>query len=131
MIPIPRKMSIWSLRSDILNVSIDYMATKDATNDSFKKDVLEQKGLVFVDFHAEWCGPCKMTEPIINQLSADLKDIQFVKVDVDHNAETASSYSVFSIPTFIIFKDGKPVNQFVGAMGKEGFLKEIEKAKIS
>lgn len=101
------------------------------TKDTFQKEALEHKGLVFVDFHAEWCGPCKMTEPIIEQLSSEIKDVKFVKVDVDKNAEVASQYSVFSIPTFVIIKDGKVASQFVGAMGKEGFLHEIEKAKSS
>jgi len=107
------------------------MSAKDITQATFKQEVLDKKGFVFVDFHAEWCGPCKMTGPIIDQLSGEIKDISFVKVDVDQNAEVASQYSVSSIPTFIVFKDGKVVNQFVGAMGKEGFLKEIEKAKTS
>jgi thioredoxin 1 len=107
------------------------MVPKDSSQADFKKDVLDQKGLVFVDFHAEWCGPCKMTEPIIDQLAGEMKDVAFVKIDVDHNAELASEYSVFSIPTFMVFKDGKVVNQFVGAMGKEGFLREIDKAKSS
>jgi thioredoxin 1 len=98
------------------------------TKDSFKKEVADQKGLVFVDFHATWCGPCKMTEPIIDQISEEVKDMKFVKIDVDENADIASQYSVFSIPTFIIFKDGQVVSQFVGAMGKEGFLREIQKA---
>ena len=131
IIPIPLKISIWSLRFFIPNVSIDYMSAKDITQATFKQEVLDQKGFVFVDFHAEWCGPCKMTEPIIEQLSGEIKDVVFVKVDVDQNAEIASQFSVFSIHTFIFFKDGKVVNQFVGAMGKEGFLKEIEKVKSS
>ena len=131
MMPKPRKISIWSLRFFISNVSIDYMSTKDITQATFKQEVTDKKGFVFVDFHAEWCGPCKMTEPIIEQLSNEIKDVSFVKVDVDQNAEAASQFSVFSIPTFIVFKDGKVVNQFVGAMGKEGFVKEIEKAKTS
>lgn len=105
------------------------MSTTDLTKDSFKTEVLGSKGLVFVDFHAEWCGPCKMTEPIIEALSEEMKDMKFVKVDVDANAELAGEYSVFSIPTFMIFKDGKVVSQFVGAMGKEGFLHEIQKVK--
>lgn len=105
------------------------MSTTDITKDTFKAEVLDVKGTVFVDFHAEWCGPCKMTEPIIEQLSNEMKDIKFVKVDVDANSELASEYSVFSIPTFLIFKDGKVASQFVGAMGKEGFLREIEKVK--
>ncbi len=129
--PKPLKISISLLRFCMPNVSIDYMSTKDITQATFKQEVLDQKGFVFVDFHAHWCGPCKMTEPIIEQLSGEIKDMSFVKVDVDQNAEVASQFSVFSIPTFIIFKDGKVVNQFVGAMGKEGFLKEIEKARTS
>lgn len=96
---------------------------------SFQKEVLDHKGLVFVDFYADWCGPCKMTEPIIEELSNELSDIKFVKVNVDQNPELSSTYQVFSIPTFMIFKDGQVAHQFVGAMGKEGFLAEIKNAK--
>ncbi len=104
------------------------MAVSHISKDNFKQEVLDQKGLVLVDFYAEWCGPCKMTEPIIEELSTEMKDIKFVKVNVDENQELASQYSVFSIPTFLIFKDGAVASQFVGAMGKEGFLDEIHKA---
>jgi thioredoxin 1 len=103
------------------------MAVLLITKDNFQKEVLEQKGAVFVDFYAEWCGPCKMTGPIIDELSDAMKNIKFVKVDVDANPDLASTYSIFSIPTFLIFKDGQAVNQFVGAMGKEGFLAELNK----
>ncbi len=103
------------------------MAVAHIDKDSFQKEVLEQKGVVFVDFYAEWCGPCKMTSPILEELSGEMKDIKFVKVDVDQNPDLASLYSVFSIPTFLVFKDGKAINQFVGAMGKEGFLAELNK----
>jgi thioredoxin 1 len=95
--------------------------------DNFKAEVLDHKGKVFVDFHAEWCGPCKVTGPIIDELSEEIKDMKFIKIDVDQNPELAQNYSVFSIPNFLIFKDGAAVNQFVGAMGKEGFLAEIKK----
>lgn len=98
------------------------------TKDTFKTEVENYKGTVFVDFYAEWCGPCKLTTPIIEEISKEMKDVKFVKVDVDQNPELASQFSVFSIPTFIILKNGKPVHQFVGAMGKEGFLEEIKKA---
>lgn len=104
---------------------------KTINKDSFKTEVLDQKGVVFVDFYADWCGPCKMTEPIIDELSGQIADVKFVKVNVDENAETASQYSVFSIPTFVLFKDGKVAGQTVGAQGKEQFLKEIEKAKTA
>lgn len=101
------------------------------TKDSFKSEVLDHTGVVFIDFYADWCGPCKMTEPIIDELSGEIKDVKFVKVDVDANADIASQYNVFSIPTFIILKDGKVAGQTVGAQGKESFLKEIQNAKAS
>ena len=97
--------------------------------DQFQNEVLNQKGLVFVDFYADWCGPCKMTSPIIEELANEIKEVKFVKVNVDENPDLASQYNIFSIPTFLIFKDGKVAHQFVGARGKEGFLSEIDKAK--
>ena len=97
--------------------------------DQFQNEVLNQKGLVFVDFYADWCGPCKMTSPIIEELANEVKEVKFVKVNVDENPDLASQYNIFSIPTFLIFKDGKVIHQFVGARGKECFISEIEKAK--
>lgn len=105
------------------------MAVLQVNQDKFKEEVLDYKGLVFVDFYAEWCGPCKVTSPLIDEISEEKKNIKFVKIDVDQNSNLSSQYSVFSIPTFMIFKDGKAVNQFVGAMGKESFLEEIKKSE--
>lgn len=98
--------------------------------DSFKTEVLDHKGVVFVDFYAEWCGPCKMTGPILEEIEKEETTIKFIKINVDQNPELVSQYSVFSIPTFIIYKDGQPVNQFVGALSKETFLEEIKKSTI-
>jgi len=103
------------------------MSVISSSQDSFQKDVLDEKGVVFVDFYADWCGPCKMTAPIIDKLAESMQDIKFVKVNVDENQQLASQYSVFSIPTFMIFKEGKVSNQFVGAHSKEGFEEEIKK----
>src|SRR3989338_7734002 len=105
------------------------MSVVQTNQGTFQNDVLDHKGLVFVDFYADWCGPCKVTSPLIDEISEEKKEIKFVKVDVDQNSNLASQYSVFSIPTFIIFKDGKVANQFVGAMGKESFLEEIKKSE--
>ena len=107
------------------------MAISTVTNDNFKKEVLESDKVVLVDFYADWCGPCKLTSPIIDKLAEEMKDVIFVKVDVDKNQELAGQYSVFSIPTFILFKKGEVVNQMVGAMGKEGFVAGINKAKTA
>ncbi len=97
------------------------------TKDSFQKEVIKHKGVVFVDFYADWCGPCRMTAPIIEELSKELKKVKFVKVNVDQNQELASSYSIFSIPSFLIFNNGQIVSQFTGAMSKERLLEEINK----
>lgn len=105
------------------------MAVQEINKDTFQKEVLDNKGMVFVDFHAEWCGPCKVTGPIIEELSNEMKDIKFVKIDVDANQELAAQFNIFSIPNFIIFKEGKPASQFVGAMAKEGFIEQINNAK--
>ncbi len=104
------------------------MAAKAINQSDFQKEVLEDKGTVFIDYHAEWCGPCRLTSPIIDDLSDEIKDIKFLKIDVDKNPDLAQQYSIFSIPTFMIFKNGQVASQFVGAMGKEGFLEEIKKA---
>jgi len=106
------------------------MSVGDLSKDTFSQKVTQSKGVVFVDFFATWCGPCKMTGPIIDQLADEFKNITFYKVDVDKDGELASAYSIFSIPTFIIFKDGQVVAQFAGAMGKESFVSEIKKVLV-
>ncbi|EKE14393.1 MAG: Thioredoxin [uncultured bacterium] len=107
------------------------MTVANLDKNNFEAEVLKTKGVVMVDFYATWCGPCKMTGPIIDQLAEEIKNVKFVKVDVDKNQELSSQYQVFSIPTFLVFKDGQVVNQFVGAQSKEGFLAEINKATSS
>lgn len=104
------------------------MAVTHSTEASFQTDVLGQKGPILVDFYADWCGPCKITSPIIEELSTEMPQVKFVKVDVDQNQNLAAKYSIFSIPSFLIFKDGKLVSQFVGAQSKESFEEEIGKA---
>lgn len=103
------------------------MAVPHLNKNNFEVEVLKNKGIVLVDFFATWCGPCKMTGPIIDQLAEEVKNVKFVKVDVDQNQELSSQYQIFSIPTFLIFKNGQVVGQFVGAQSKEGFLTEIKK----
>ena len=103
------------------------MVVAHLDKNNFETEVLKNKGVVLVDFYATWCGPCKMTGPIIDQLAEEVKTVKFVKVDVDQNQELSSQYQVFSIPTFLIFKDGQVVSQFVGAQSKEVFISEINK----
>ncbi len=102
---------------------------QQVTKDSFDETVLKNDGVVLVDFYADWCGPCKMVGPIIDELSEEMTDVTFVKVNVDEQNELAQQYNVTSIPTFVIFKGGSVAGQFMGAQGKEAIKSEIEKAK--
>jgi thioredoxin 1 len=86
----------------------------------FQKEVLESPIPVLVDFFAEWCGPCKMQAPVLQELSGTWKGkVKIIKVDVDQNNDLAGQFGVMSIPTLIVFKAGKPQNQMIGFQQKE------------
>ena len=86
----------------------------------FEAEVLNSANPVFVDFWAEWCGPCRAVSPAVEELSGEYKDkVDFVKVNVDQNNELAQKYSVFSIPTLAIFENGKVIAQSAGAASKD------------
>lgn len=104
------------------------MAVSHVNQQDFQKAVVEFQGVVLVDFYADWCQPCKAVAPIIDELSQEFPQVSFVKVNVDENQDVASQYSVFSIPTFLIFKNGKVIDQFVGAQGKEAFKEKVQAA---
>lgn len=106
------------------------MAVIHFTNESFSKEVLNSKGVVLVDFWAEWCGPCRMLGPTIDELSTELEgQVKVGKVNVDDEGDLARQFNVMSIPTIYIFKDGEPVNRIVGLVPKEKILEELEAAK--
>jgi len=94
-----------------------------ATNDNFASLVLESKIPVLVDFWAEWCGPCRMIGPIVEELASDVGDKALIcKVNVDENSELAEKYQVVSIPTVIIFKNGQPAGKSIGVKSKAELL---------
>ena len=89
------------------------------SDQTFKTDVLEADGPVLVDFWAEWCGPCKMIGPALEEIAAELKGkVTVAKVNIDDNPMTPTNYAVRGIPTLILFKDGKPTDTKVGALPK-------------
>lgn len=82
--------------------------------------------VTFLDFWAEWCGPCKITTPIVDELEKEFKDVEFQKINVDENPAKASQFGVMSIPTFVVLKDGKEVARKVGAMPKAELKKLLQ-----
>ena len=104
------------------------MAKPQAVTDAdFTEEVLNSDLPVLVDFWADWCGPCKMVAPIVEELANDYDGkLKVMKVDVDSSPLTAGTYGIRSIPTLLIFKDGKPVQQVVGAVPKQMLQEKID-----
>ncbi|MFD0868108.1 thioredoxin [Chlamydia abortus] len=95
------------------------MAIVNVSDQSFNEEV-ESTGTVLVDFWAPWCGPCKMIAPVLEELDGEIGDqVKIAKLNVDENPESASRFGVMSIPTLILFKDGKPVDKVVGFQSKD------------
>jgi thioredoxin 1 len=104
----------------------------ELTDANFKTEVLEKQGVAVVDFWAEWCGPCRMIGPIIEELATEYDGKALVgKVDVDVNSELSAQYGVRSIPTILILKDGEVVETHVGAATKKALSEMIEKHMVA
>jgi thioredoxin 1 len=98
----------------------------DVTESTFKQEVLETEELVLVDFWAPWCGPCRMLEPVVNEIAAEyVGQVKVVKLNTDQYPTVASHYGIRSIPTLIVFKGGRQVDTVVGAVPKTTLAKAI------
>ena len=101
-------------------------AVSTVTDSDFSK-FTNQEGVVLVDFWAPWCGPCKRIGPVIEQLSGEMPNVKFGKLNTDENQNTAVTQGVMSIPTLKVYKDGKQVDQIVGAVPKEMLVASLRR----
>ena len=98
------------------------MSVININNNNFQDEVMHSEKLVLLDFWASWCGPCRMVSPIVDEIAAERGDIKVGKINVDEQPELAARFGVMSIPTLVVMKEGKIVNQAVGARPKAQIL---------
>ena len=102
------------------------MSAISVTKETFHKEVMLSEKPVLVDFWAPWCGPCRMVLPLVEEIAEERDDVKVVKINVDEEPELASQFQVMSIPTLLLFKDGKVVNKKIGFMPKEKLVEMLE-----
>ncbi|MEZ5125344.1 MAG: thioredoxin [Thermoleophilia bacterium] len=95
------------------------------SQDSFESEVISTPGKVLVDFWAEWCGPCRMISPVLEEMSGDYENVKFVKINVDEAPAVAQQFGVMNIPTILAFENGEVKQRVVGAMAKAKLIDEL------
>ena len=98
------------------------MSVIKINKDNFQNEVINSESTVLLDFYADWCGPCRMVSPIVDEIAEERNDIKVGKINVDEEGELAERFAIFSIPALVVIKDGKIVNQSVGARPKAQIL---------
>ena len=101
------------------------MSIINITNQNYQKEIMESKKTILLDFWAEWCGPCKIITPVIDEIANENPDLKVCKINVDEQPELANRFHVRSIPSLFVMKEGEIINQSIGAKTKEEILKML------
>lgn len=101
------------------------MNALNVTKDNFEEEIINSKKTVLLDFWANWCAPCRMAAPVVDEIARERADIKVAKVNVEEEQELAAAFQVMSIPALVVMKDGKVVNKAVGARSKEQILEML------
>ena len=96
-------------------------------SENFESEVLRSKKIVLIDFYADWCGPCQMLSPIVDQVASEYENLKVVKINVDEAQDLAINYGVISIPTLVVIKDGQETNRTVGLISKNAIEELVKK----
>ncbi len=110
------------------NEQVEYQNEENKTNilnvtsENFESEVLQSDKTVLIDFYADWCGPCKILSPIVEEVAKENADVKVVKINVDSEQEIAIKYRIMSIPTLVVIKDGKEINRAIGVIEKSEIL---------
>ena len=107
---------VYSNKKEVKNMAVTI------TKNNYRSEVLDSKVPVLLDFWAEWCGPCRMVAPVIDQIARELTNVKVGKINIDEQSELAQQFGVMSIPTLVVLKGGKVVNKAVGALPKQAIL---------
>jgi len=105
------------------------MAVVKLTKDNFDTEIKQYKGIALIDFYADWCGPCKMVSPVVDELGETQEDYKICKINVDDEGELASAFGVMSIPTLVVMKDGEIADTHIGLASKNKILAMLAAAK--
>lgn len=103
------------------------MEIVDVTRDNFEEEVLKSEKMVLIDFYADWCGPCKMLAPIVEEVASEHEDLKVVRINIDNEESIAMDYQIMSIPTLVLIKDGKEVDRVIGYVQKKVIETMIER----
>lgn len=101
------------------------MAVNVLTTAEFDEKILTAKGVALIDMYATWCGPCKMLGPIVEQVSEEIPEVSFYKMDIDEETDIVMQYKIMNVPTLLVFKDGELVDKSIGVIGKEEIKKLV------